>query len=233
MTQLEQLWAYQAADVAADNAKKELTNSPQRKKLLQLRNSIKEQQTFLQTLEDEKAAMLDRLVVLKDAVKLSEGQLEQFHARVTGKPAQTAKEATAYVTEMQAIIDTLNDYDREIRRIRQSAANRERRHREVLQLAVKLKNDFDAQRETYNKEYQERSAKMDALRKAADEKAKGIDPKLLQRYNQVKEHSVPPMAKLVNDRCSGCNMSFPSSVLRDIQSGKEVECETCGRMIIP
>ena len=55
----------------------------------------------------------------------------------------------------------------------------------------------------------------------------------MERYNAIKKHSTPPMAKLIDDKlCGGCNMSFPSSVLIDIKAGKYVECETCGRMII-
>lgn len=82
MNQLEQLWDYQLADVEADNARREMAQSPQRKKLLQLRDLIKEQQNFLQMIDDERAAMLDRLTVLKEVVTMSENQLQQFHAKI-------------------------------------------------------------------------------------------------------------------------------------------------------
>ena len=232
MNQLELLWDYQTADVAADNAKREMNRSPKRKKLLQLRDSIKEQQSFIQTLEDEKAAMLDRLVVLQDAVAMSEGQLQQFHNRVSANPAADGEQAHAYVVEMQGLLDNLNNYDREIRRIRQSAGEREHRHREVLALAVRLKNEFDQQRDEYNAEYEVNNRKVEELRRVADEKAKAIPPELLAKYNEVKEHSVPPMAKLLDDRCGGCHMTFPSGVLRQIKAGEQIRCENCGRMII-
>lgn len=232
MNQLEQLWDYQLADVEADNARREMAQSPQRKKLLQLRDLIKEQQNFLQMIDDERAAMLDRLTVLKEVVAMSENQLQQFHDKVTSVPAQSVEDAQNYVEEMQALIDGLNESDREIRRIHQSAEERDRRHREVLLNAVKLKTEFDEQRESYNVEYKERSKKIKELQAIVDAKEKDLDPKLLAKYNHVKEHAVPPMARLVDDRCSGCNMTFPSSVLREIKAGHEVECETCGRMII-
>jgi predicted nucleic acid-binding Zn-ribbon protein len=232
MSQLEQLWDYQLADVEADNAKRELAQSPQRRRLLQLRDNIKEQQDFLQMIDDERAAMLDRLTVLKEVVALSENQLRQFHGKVTSSPAQSVEEAQTYVEEMQALIDSLNEADKEIRRIHQSAEERDRRHREVLLNAVKLKTEFDEQRESYNAEYKERAKKIQELEAIVKAKEKNIDPKLLAKYNHVKEHAVPPMAKLVDNRCSGCNMSFPSSVLRAIQAGEQTECETCGRMII-
>jgi predicted nucleic acid-binding Zn-ribbon protein len=74
---------------------------------------------------------------------------------------------------------------------------------------------------------------LEERRKAAQERAKGIEEALMERYQQIKQHSVPPMARLVNDQCGGCNMSLPSVTLRNIKSGSQIiECETCGRMII-
>ena len=66
----------------------------------------------------------------------------------------------------------------------------------------------------------------------AEEKAKGIAPAYLEKYQTIKRHSFPPLARMVGTQCTGCNMSLPSGVVRDVQSGKEVECETCGRLLI-
>ena len=124
--------------------------------------------------------------------------------------------------DTQRLVNDLNEYDQETRRIRKDAADRDKKQRDIKRLAVKIKTEFDALREEYNTEYQQKAKELESLQAIADDK-----------YNAVKQHSVPPMAKLVNDRCGGCNMSFPSSVLHAIKAGKDVECETCGRMILP
>ena len=71
------------------------------------------------------------------------------------------------------------------------------------------------------------------LRKAAEAKAEGIPEELMAVYVSVKKQISPPMARLVNGQCSGCNTSQPSAALRKIDAGGElVECETCGRILI-
>lgn len=232
MNQLELLWEYQLADVEVDNMKKEIARSPQRLRLLKLRESIKEQQSFLKMLENEVLAMLDRMDVVQEAISLNEEQLKLLQQKVQETPAKDSGEAREYILAIQKIINDLNGYDQETRRIRNDAAERDRKQRNIKRLAVKIKMEFDALRDEYNVEYQQKSKELEKLSAAAEAKLQGIDKKWIEKYNAVKQHSVPPMAKLVDNRCGGCNMSFPSSVLRTLKAGEEVECETCGRMII-
>ena len=60
-------------------------------------------------------------------------------------------------------------------------------------------------------------------------------PELLARYHEIKKRITPPLARLINNQCSGCNMSLPSAVLSRVTSanGEIVECESCGRLLIP
>ncbi|MDD4105504.1 MAG: hypothetical protein GX123_07935 [Clostridiales bacterium] len=232
MNQFELLWDYQQADVEVDKVKKDIARSPQRLKLLKLRDNIKEQQNFLKTLESEVIAMLDRIDVLQDAIGIHEDQLKQLQTKVQEQPPANSQQAREYVQETQKIINSLGDFDQETRRIRKDAADRDKKQRDIKRLAVKIKTEFDTIRDEYNMEFEQKSEELRRLQSIVDEKAKAIDKEAMDEYNAVKQHSVPPMAKLVNDRCGGCNMSFPSSVLHAIKSGKKVECETCGRMII-
>ncbi len=233
MNQMELLWDYQQADVAADNVKKEIARSPQRLRLLKLRDNIKKQQEFFQTLENEVAAMIDRMDVISDAISLNDDQLKQLQEKIQSEPAQDSASAKEYIKEVEKLVDDINSFEMETKKIREEASEREKKQRNIKRSAVKIKLEFDALREEYNVEYQNNSKKLKQLRAHAEEKAKLVDSKDMERYNEIKKHSVPPMAKLVDgSRCGGCNMSFPSSVLHDIQSGKYVECETCGRMII-
>ncbi len=234
MNQMELLWDYQQADVAADNVKKEIARSPQRLKLLKLRDNIKKQQEFLHTLENEVAAMIDRLDIISDALSLNDDQLKQLQEKIQKQPAHDSAAAKEYIREVEKLVNDINSFESETKKIREEASEREKKQRDIKRSAVKIKLEFDALREEYNVEYQNNSKKLKQLRAVAEEKAKLVDSKEeMQRYNEIKKHSVPPMAKLVDgSRCGGCNMSFPSSVLHDIQSGKYVECETCGRMII-
>lgn len=232
MNQLELLWEYQQADVEVDNLEMSIRRSPKRQKLVRLRNSYQELQKGLKDIEDEVMAMLDRLDVLKDAIAMTEEQLKQLQTKVQDEPAEDSEGVRAFLEEAQRLTTNLVEFDTETRRIRQSAADRETRQRDFKVRLIAAKEEFVPLRDEYDAEYKQSMEEVEKLREAAKEKLKGIEPEYLEKYNSIKQHAVPPMAKLINDQCSGCNMAFPSSVLHSIKSGKLVECETCGRMVI-
>lgn len=232
MTQLDMLWEYQLADTEADALAHAIKQSPKRQKLLKLRDYIRDQQESLKTLEGEIAAMTDRMDALKDAIALADEQLKSLQKRIQDEPATNSQEMGVFIAEAEQLFTTLNDFDSEVRRVRKNASDRDRRQRDIKLRAIKSKEEFDQLRVEYDQEYKEKSEVLDQMRAVAEEKKKGIEPAYLARYNTIKQHCTPPMAKLINGQCGGCNMGFPSSVLASIRSGKQVECETCGRLII-
>ncbi len=232
MTQLDLLWEYQTADTEADLIAISIRQSPKRQKLLKLRDYIRDQQESLKTVESEVIAMSDRIDALKDMISLADDQLKQLQKRIQDEPPGSSKALDQFIRETEQIAGSLNEYDQEIRRVRKSATDRDRKQRDIKMRAIKSKEEFDQLRVEYDQEFKEKSEVLDRMRAIAEEKKKGIEPEYLARYTEIKQHCTPPMAKLINGQCGGCNMGFPSSVLSVIRSGKQVECETCGRLII-
>ncbi len=232
MGQLELLWEYQQSDVEVYNLNRLIKRSPKRMKLLKLRDSLKEQQALLKSIEDEVLAMVDRSDALKDAVSLMEDQLKQLQGRIQENPAASSMDVQGYMDEAARIAGSLDEYDQEIRNIRRSATERDKRQRDIKVRAIRSKQEFDDLRVEYEIEYKEKAEELERLRAIAKSKMEGIDPEYLERYEAIKQRCMPPMAKIVDGQCGGCNMGFPSSVLRDIKSGRPVECETCGRLIV-
>ena len=232
MTQLDLLWAFQTADAEADSVAQSIKQSPKRQKLLKLRDYIRDQQESLLALENEVMAMSDRMDALKDAISMADDQLKQLQKRIQEESIDTSAQIHQFITEAEKLNSTLNDYDLEARRVRKNVADRDRRQHDIKLRAIKSKEEFDELRVEYDQEFKEKSEVLDRLRLLADEKKKDIQPEYLSKYMAIKQHCTPPMAKLINGQCGGCNMAFPSSVLHTIKSGKQVECETCGRLII-
>lgn len=232
MTQLDLLWEYQLADTEADQLAHSIRQSPKRQRLLKLRDYIKEQQESLKNLENEVMAMSDRMDALKDAISLADDQLKNLQKQIQEHPPEDSAQSAQYISETQQLSQTLHDYNLEIKRIRQSAQDRDRRQRDIKLRALKSKEEFDILRVDYDQEFKEKSEILDQLRAVAEEKKKDIQPEYLARYTAIKQHCNPPMAKVLNGQCGGCNMGFPSSVMAAIKSGQQVECENCGRLII-
>lgn len=232
MDQLHLLWDYQQADMEADKMEASIKRSPTRQKLVKYRDYLLEQQNVMKRITGEVAAMADRLEALKDAVAMTENQLKSLQTKIENDPPQDSESAQQFIADVRRFQNNLTTYEQEIRRIRKDAGDRERLQHDVKVRAAKAKGEFDKLKVDYDAEYQEKSKELTALKAVAAEKAKGIEQDLMDRYQNIKRRSVPPLAQLYGDQCGGCNMSLPSAVSRKIKAGELVECETCGRLLI-
>ena len=232
MDQLHLLWEYQKADVEVDKLETSIKRSPVRQKLIKYRDYYAEQQAAMKRIESEVAAMQDRLEALKDAIKMTDEQLHSLHAKMESDPPQSSQEVQQFLNDARRFQNNLTAYEQEIKRIRKDAADREHQQHDIRMRAAKAKSEFDKLKASYDAEKQEKDSELEALRAKAAEKAKDIAPEYMERYRDIKKHSVPPLAALYGDQCGGCNMSLPSSVSRKVKAGELVECETCGRLLI-
>ena len=232
MDQLHLLWEYQKADVEVDKMEASIKRSPVRQKLIKVRDNFAEQQNIMKRIESEVLTMQDRLEALKDAIKMTDEQLHSLHSKMESDPPQNSKEVQQFMNDAKRFQNNLTAYEQEIKRIRKDAGDRERQQHDVRVRAAKAKSEFDKLKETYDVEKQEKDKELEALRAAAAAKAEAIEPAYMERYRDIKKHSVPPLAALYGDQCGGCNMSLPSSISRKVKAGDLVECETCGRLLI-
>lgn len=232
MDQIRLLWEYQQADVEVGKMENSIKRSPNRQKLVKYRDYLKSQQDVMKRIEGEVSAMADRLEALKDAISMTEDQYRALKQKVESEQATDAKAVQQLMNEAKRFLNNLTAYEQEIKRIRKDAADRERLQHDVKVRAAKAKAEFDKLKVAFDAEYKEKTVELEALKAKAAEKAKPIEPAFMERYESIKRHSVPPLAVLNGDQCTGCNMSLPSAVTRKIKAGELIECETCGRLLI-
>ena len=231
--QLELMWQYQQEDMKADRIANDIRRSPTRQKLEKSRDFIMEQQKLYKQIEEQVAVMADRKDAIRDAIVRCEEQLNALAAKFQAAPPEDADAARAMLQEVSKCRDTIASYEQEMSRIVKDSNDHDRKQRSIRHEAAKVKVEFDQLKQVYDKEIKEKKAALDAQRAVVAQKAAGIDPRLMEEYNVIKKHIMPPMARLVGNQCSGCNTAQPSALLRKIKSGTVlVECETCGRMII-
>ena len=233
MEQTELLWQYQQADMAAEAFEREIKRSPNRVALKKNREFLVEQQNAVKRMEEEVVEMADRVEVIKVAITRIEGQLAALQARMENNPPADLQQAQELTRDAQKLLNNLNDYEREMKRIQKDAADHERGEKEIRVKYAKVKAEYDQQKVAYEAEYAEQLKQLEGKQAAAQEKAKSVEKALLDKYAQVKKHSVPPVARLYGDQCGGCNMSLPQVTLRKFKNDVlYIECENCGRMII-
>lgn len=74
--------------------------------------------------------------------------------------------------------------------------------------------------------------KLQRLKKDIDVLKTDIDPEIYQKYEGIKNKKSKAIAKVDGDKCTGCHMSIPLSVISKIKKGnKLVNCDNCGRIL--
>ena len=233
MDKFEALWAYQEEDMKADAIAAAIRRSPIRQKLEKARVFILERQKQYKQIEEDIAAMVDRKDIIAQAIARSREQLQSLQTRFETNPPKTPEEVRSLLAEVSRCRDTIRQYEVEISRIVKETDANEKLQRSVRLEAANAKKTFDQLKAEYEEESKSKKGELEAQRAKAKALMDQVDPALLEEYETIKKHISPPVARLIHGQCSGCNTSLPSAILSKIKGGTLVECETCGRMIIP
>ncbi len=233
MEKYEALWAYQVEDMKADAIALAIKRSPTRQKLEKARDFILDRQKQYKQIEEDIGAMVDRKDIIAQAIVRSKEQLDTLQKRFEAAPPTTSDEVKSLLAEVSRCRDTIRQYEVEISRIVKETDANEKLQRSVRLDAANAKKSFDQLKADYEEESKSKKEDLEAQRAKAKEVMDQVDPALLEEYETIKKHISPPVARLVHGQCSGCNTSLPSAILSKIKGGALVECETCGRMIIP
>ena len=240
MDQLAMLWQYQVEDRKADKLEQELSRSPLRQKMNTI-NSVNRQEREeeygdqYKQMEEQVAILSDRKDAIRDAITRCEEQLRHLQSRFEQNPPTELDDTKALLSEVNRFLETIGSYEQEMKRMAKDANDYDQKERSLRRDAIKLKEEFDNLKKQYDKESPEKEAALKAQKAIVAKKGEGISPELLARYHEIKKRITPPLARLINNQCSGCNMSLPSAVLSRVTSanGEIVECESCGRLLIP
>ena len=233
MEKYEALWAYQVEDMKADAIALASKRSPTRQKLEKARDFILDRQKQYKQIEEDIGAMVDRKDIIAQAIVRSREQLDSLQKRFEAAPPTTADEVKSLLAEVSRCRDTIRQYEVEISRIVKETDANEKLQRSVRLEAANAKKSFDQLKADYEEESKSKKGELENQRAKAKEVMDQVDAALLEEYETIKKHITPPVARLIHGQCSGCNTSLPSAILSKIKGGTLVECETCGRMIIP
>ena len=233
MEQYERLWQYQQVDMELDQYEKEMRGNSNRKELLKHRDFLLEQQNVLKKIESDVEVMSDRMEALADEITRLNGSVSEAAANLEANRPQDVEEARKQMAAVQKLLSTISRYEAELAKMRKDSEARDRQQREVRVRAAKARAEFDRIKVIYDEEYKTAAVKLEALTKKVAREAEGIDPELLEKYKAIKRHSTPPITRIHDDRCGGCNMQLPAADMNRIRTGAPyVECENCGRIIL-
>lgn len=233
MEQYELLWQYQQVDMELDQYEKEMRGNSNRKELLKHRDFLLEQQNVLKKIEADVEVMSDRMEALADEIKRLSGSVAEATANFENNRPDNLEDVKKQMASIQKLVSTITRYEAELAKMRKDAEARDRQQREVRVRAAKARAEFDRIKVIYDVEYKSAAVKLEELKKKVAKEAVGIDPGILEKYKAIKRHAMPPITRLHDDRCGGCNMQLSAADKDKVRSGVPyVECENCGRIIM-
>ena len=221
MDQLMMLWEYQVEDMKADKMANDIRRSPLRQKMENDRNLFMERQKQYKQIEEQVAVLIDRKDAIRDALSRAEEQLNGLQARFEQNPPAELEAVRAFMAEVSKCRETIVGYEQEMKRLTQEANTNDQRGNSIRTEAARLRSEFENLKAQYEKEMPAKKAAQEAQRAVADQKAADIDPTLMEHYKRIKKQIVPPLSRLVNGQCSGCNTSLPSAVLHRVRNASE------------
>lgn len=235
MRKMEALWAYQEAEIAKNAVEAEIRSTPARLQLNKLHKQLKNQQAVIAKLSEEIDAHELQLNKLTESVEKLEARLEvESGELVTIKQddESTAEEMTELKVDIERLNREISQGVREAKALLAEIEKATEEYQSTVKAASKAKKEYDTLRVTCEEEKEVRAGELAKHDQNLEALAKTVDPALLERFNQVKLHHAVPIAKIVNSKCGGCNMSLPMVMLKKIATTDGiVECENCGRIL--
>ena len=233
MDNLTKLLEYQSVDMQVGEIEKQLRDSSLRKKLVHARNYLLGSQNQLQQMEVEAGQVQGQLALYQNRVEDASAQYQALLGRLGEPNEQSAlSELEKARREVQDLGAAIAKYEREVQTLMNKLLKMNQELKKMAANVPTAKANYTQLKDQYDAELAQTQEKAKPFRQQMEQIAQGVSPDLLTRYDNIKKKCANPLVKLMDARCTGCNMELPSSVVKKIHDeGKISECENCGRML--
>lgn len=235
MSKLTALWAYQEAEGRKTQIETAIRSTESYVKLRKINKLLKQQQANIQRLGEqveEYAAQIakigDTTARLNDRIETENEELDIMR----GDEESTAEEMAELRGDVEKIYREINVSLRDAKNLMQMLEKAVAEYGETVQTAKKAKVEYDRLRAVCEQERAASAGELSDCEKELEELRKNVDAALLARYEKLKSYHANPIAKVVNNKCGGCNMSIPMVTLKRLSTTDAiVECDNCGRLL--
>ncbi len=226
--QISTLLDFQEADMAVDNAEKQVRACKERKTA----NLMK--QRYELAVEERKKLIAQRNKAEEDIQAISK-DVEKLVSLAEIDRAKDAPEDTEVIkkqiAEIEKLVSLLAKLEEKLNKINGDVTANEKKINEYGAIANQSKEEFNVNKAEYEKILEAAKPEIDELKKVRDQKATKVEPALLAKYNNLKKNKITPTAKLMGERCGGCNMGMAAFAISNANKQGYCECENCGRIV--
>ena len=235
MGKLDALWAYQEAEIKKAQVETTIRSTPARLQFNKLHKLLKAQQATIGKLGEDMDAREAQLNKLLDYAKKLEDRVDMEGSELStirDDEESTAEEMTELRGDVERLNRELGNAIREVKALQTDIEKASEEYQKTRQVAGKAKKEYDQLRIVCEKERDDSGAEIARCDAELQALASKVEPALMERYEKVKMHHPVPIAKVVNAKCGGCNMSLPMVMLKKLaMTDAVIECENCGRIL--
>ena len=235
MTKLEYLLMYQKADLKRQQLENNLRTTESRQKLNKITKLLRDQQVTIQKLTEDADAQQNALAKLISQQEGLSHELELNHSEMETLEADdqvTAEELTEFRVDVERLNRELSRLEKEVKGLMDQLGKTSADYQKARSLGAKAKKEYDRLKAVCEVEKAESAADITIATKEMETVERQVDPTFLAKYKRARVHHNMPVVPVVNEKCSGCNMSIPMAVIKKLNSQETVlECENCGRVL--
>ncbi len=234
MALLDALLAYQEADMEVDKFDTELRNTQEYKRYAKVKNYIAEQRRVLTQMTRSLETRRNQVAIAKEHADLLQQRYEDGLKKYESVDKTNLAEIERFRTYFEQLHSRLAQERREFTEVVNTLAKEDATLNDMRIKLARASREYEELKATLDALIQEQKPEKEAAEQKAQALAKKVDPALLERYAVIKRGVTMPVARVVDNRCTGCNMELSVVLLRKLKENDEpVECENCGRLLIP
>ena len=235
MTKLEYLLMYQKADLKKQQLENAVKTTESRQKLNKITKLLREQQATIQKLTEDADAQQNALSKLLAQQEGLSHELELNHSEMEtleGDEEVTAEELTEFRMDVERLNRELSRLEKDVKGLLDQLEKTSADFQKARSLGGRAKKEYDRLKAVCEVERTEGAADILVATKEMETVERQVDPTFLAKYKKARVHHSMPVVPVVNEKCSGCNMSIPMAVIKKLASQETVmECENCGRIL--
>lgn len=224
------MWEYQKLDMQVEKIESALKKGTSRQAVSKLRNFLNDQKQYLTSCEEDiaqKSKQCDDLLATADRLSKKASALSSKLSQDTpiADVQDRADELNALYREISEVETKLSTFTSQMQEQSTKLADLRKRTPKAVKELEEAKAAYEADVAKVAPELTSLKVKRDAL-------ISSIPEELYTKYQSVRLHRMPPLAKLLGNQCGGCNMELAGAAVRLIKNGEKlVECENCGRIL--
>ncbi len=230
MSYVEKLLKYQEEDEKLLKVERELSNSPERKNLVQAVNFV--------TKATEKLEALDGKALSLEATFK---ELDEKYAEVAETLAEFdnleellegGADISFYKKNISQITDKLKSLKQDIAALNKAIKESNEEFQNLYAKNRTMQKQGKEFQETYEKLKAEKRKESEIIKVELSKLAQDIAPEVMQRYQMKRSERIFPILCPAKDgRCSKCGYELSLAGKEKLSSGGVVECDNCHRFV--